>query len=91
MAENKSILAEAEALINGQRRKDYGDPNRMFTTLSFLWSEYLGHPVHPGDVAAMMAMLKLVRLRNSDYKHRDSLVDAAGYIGLIEQIYRTED
>lgn len=85
--ENKSILAEAEGLINGQRQKDYGDPKRMFTTLAFLWAEYLGHPVHPGDVAAMMAMLKLVRLRNSGYQHRDSLVDAAGYLGLIEKLY----
>lgn len=91
MAESKSILAEAENLINGQRLQDYGDPNKMFSTLAILWTAYLGQNVYPGDVAAMMALLKLVRLKNSGYKHRDSLVDAAGYLGLIEKIYQTED
>lgn len=89
MAE-KSILREAEELINGQRQKDYGEPQKMFGTLMILWSEYLGYPLKMGDVAAMMAILKLVRLRNSDYKHRDSMVDAAGYIGLIEKIYHND-
>lgn len=86
----KSILAEAEELINGQRLKDYGDPDKMFATLASLWTEYLGQNVYPEDVAAMMVLLKLVRLKNSSYQHRDSLVDAAGYLGLIEKICQGE-
>jgi hypothetical protein len=43
-----------------------------------MWAAYLGVPIAPHDVAAMMAMLKLSRIRWSPGK-RDSWVDLAGY------------
>lgn len=81
-----SILLDADKLINGERQKDYGEPVQSFTHISHLWSAYIGHNITPEDVAVMMALLKFVRLRNSGYAHRDSILDAAGYIGLLEKI-----
>lgn len=87
MSENdKSILAEAEELINGQRLQDYGDPSKMFTKLAAMYSVATGQKVSAGDAVLFLCILKLVRLKNSGYQHRDSLVDAAGYLGLIEKI-----
>ena len=88
---SKSILAEAEELINGQRLNEYGDPKTMFTKLAAAFTVLTGKEITPGDAALFLIVLKLVRLKNSSYKHRDSLVDAAGYLGLVEKIYMGEN
>lgn len=81
-----SVLIDAHKLIHGQRREDYGAPGPMFKKLAALFTEYTGKSITPADVAVFMVLLKLVRLRNAGYEHRDSLVDAAGYIGVLEQV-----
>lgn len=43
-----------------------------------------GEGLRPEDVCCMMALLKIARLAN-DVEHRDSIIDAAGYVGLIER------
>ena len=54
-----------------------------------LWTAYLGVPVTMIDACAMMVLLKLARLKKLGY-HRDSVVDAAGYCGVIELISEPE-
>lgn len=76
--ERASLLAEAEALVNGDRNAQYGDPRQDFQRTADMWSAYLGHPVAMHDVAAMMAILKVSRIRWSPTK-RDSWADLAGY------------
>lgn len=57
-----------------------------------MWSAWLRARGHIGpeerlttdDVAPMMVMLKLARLAN-DPRHRDSQVDACGYMRLLER------
>jgi len=74
-----SVLHEADALVNGERNIDYGDPIADFRRTADLWSAYLGGvKLQPHDVAAMMSMLKLSRIRWSPEK-RDHWVDLAGY------------
>ena len=85
-----SILTEANDLIYGQREKDYGPPRRHLTLIADFWESYLvGKGLTIGltatDVAYMLALLKLARLAH-DPTHRDSMVDAAGYIGLAERV-----
>lgn len=81
-----SLFREAEAIINGPRAEDYGDARKSFSRISDLWSDYLDAPVSPADVAMMMVILKLVRLKYSDFKHHDSFVDMLGYIGLAHKV-----
>lgn len=81
-----TILQEAEKLINGERQKDYGDAQESLHRIALLWSAYTNYPITAYDVAVMMALLKFARLKHSRYTHRDSVIDAAGYIGLLEKI-----
>ena len=80
MKTRTKILSEAEALINGNREQDYGNPQESFGCIGKMWSAYLGREVSPADVCNMMVLLKVARLRNGP--HRDSNVDGAGYMAL---------
>lgn len=90
-APGKTILQEAHGLIYGDREADYGDPKENLANIGQQWSLYLsqkygaqGVIVDAVDVCWMMALLKMCRELNGG--KRDSLVDAAGYIGLIERV-----
>lgn len=72
------LLAEAERLVNGDRNNQYGDPRQDFQRTATMWGAYLGVEIQPHDVAALMAMLKLSRIRWSPAK-LDSWADLAGY------------
>jgi hypothetical protein len=72
------VLATAEELVNGDRNVQYGDPRADFQRTAAMWSAYLGCEVAAHDVAAMMALLKVSRIRWSPTK-QDSWVDLAGY------------
>lgn len=73
-----AILREAERLVNGDRNVDYGDPIEDFRRTADMWGAYLGIYLEPHDVAALMSMLKLSRIRWSPEK-RDHWADLAGY------------
>ena len=84
MTAERSVLAEAEEIINGQRRVDYGDVLPSFTTIGKLWAPVLGVDVSAEQVALCMIGLKIARAMNGF--HRDNLVDIAGYAGCLEKI-----
>lgn len=75
----RSVLTDAIAVVTGAREETYGGPEQSFGTIADLWSVYLGRAVAPHDVAALLALLKLARLKHSGGQHRDSWVDLAGY------------
>ena len=75
----QAILDEASAVVTGAREDTYGGPEQSFRTIAGLWSAYLGQEVSTHDVAAMMALLKLARIKHSEGQHRDSWTDLAGY------------
>lgn len=79
-----SILQEAEQLINGQRRDDYGDVNKSFEQIAQLWSPILGKSISPRQVGLCMIQLKISRYLHG--QTRDSLVDIAGYAGCLEKL-----
>ena len=80
-----SILAEAQALVTGDRQDDYGHPYDDFTKTAIIWTGIL-HPkltddVTPQDVALCMIGVKVSR---EVHKHqRDNLVDIAGYVAAL--------
>jgi len=79
------LLEAAKALIDGQRAIDYGDVNESFTRIAGLWSAYLNTPIDAHDVAYMMVLLKISRLRGSKL-HRDSHLDAIAYVLCADRI-----
>lgn len=72
------ILHEAESCICGQREQDYGSPESNFGIIANLWSDYLDVEVTALDVAMMMVLLKVARIKNGGGSG-DSFVDIAGY------------
>ena len=80
-----SVLMQAEELIKGQRLQDYGDPRDSFKTIAQFWSTYTGVKIDSEDVAIMMMLMKVARLTVTP-NHRDTQVDIAGYLALLEYI-----
>lgn len=91
----QTILEQAATIVDGDREQTYGDPGRNLRTIAALWTDWLRArgfleaaddltQLTTDDVAAMMVMLKLARLAN-DPRHRDSQVDACGYLRLMER------
>lgn len=78
MSLRTELLHTAEQLINGDRNNQYGPPHQDFTRTALMWEAYLGHPIKPHDVAALMALLKLSRIAWQPDKH-DTWTDLAGY------------
>ena len=75
----KDILNEAIHYVCGQHEEDYGNPEDNFNQISKLWNAYLGDNVTDAhDVAMMMALLKIARIRTGRRK-ADSYIDLAGY------------
>ena len=71
------MLEAAAKCVCGQRQEDYGEIEDNFGTIAALWSVYKGTEFTAKDVAMMMALLKIARIRASDKV--DSYVDLAGY------------
>ena len=91
-----TILEEADQIIYGDREQTYGKPSKNLDCIAQLWTAYLTNRKNSDeelgavDVAAMMTLLKIARLANSP-DHRDSLVDAVGYLALIERCQVSDD
>lgn len=71
-------LRTAEAMVCGQREQDYGTPEDNFTAIAELWSAYLDLSLSPEDVAMLMCLFKIGRIRTGTGT-ADSFVDLAGY------------
>ena len=79
------ILDAAKKIVTGDREKQYGKPEDNFAVVAEFWTTYIGHPIYSEDVAIMMALLKIARIRSGNYK-TDSFVDGVGYLSLAAEI-----
>lgn len=72
------------ARVCGEREQDYGTPEDSFALIGKLWAAYMGVPFTPKDVAMLMALLKVARIKAGD--KADSFVDLAGYAACAGEI-----
>jgi len=78
-------------VIYGDREQTYGNPGKNLETIAAFWTHYLkARGLASGsltyeDVAYLMVLLKVARLANTPM-HRDSQVDACGYMALVERV-----
>lgn len=90
-----SAIDEAKEIIYGDREQTYGKPAHNLRNIADYWMHYMNTKatvitkagtayLTPEDVCIMMILLKIARQSNS-YK-RDNIVDAIGYLGLIDRI-----
>ena len=78
------VLDTAKKLINGDRARQYGSAQDNFGCIAKMWSAYTGTRVSAADVANMMALLKIARLRGG--VHEDSSIDGCGYLALAHEL-----
>jgi hypothetical protein len=73
------ILDTAKQYVNVDRAAAHGDAERNFGVIASYWSAHLDHPVTAADVAVMMTLMKLARIK-ANPAHLDSWVDGCGYL-----------
>lgn len=82
------ILEAARVCVCGEREQDYGTPEDSFNLIASLWTVYTNVPITTKDVAMMMALLKVARIKAGD--KADSFVDLAGYAACAGEIATDE-
>ena len=87
----EEALNRAKELICGEREKQYGDPEELFTEVATLWTHYLGvdYLITATDAAIMMALLKVARITSSHWGGRyseDNFVDLIGYAAIAAEL-----
>lgn len=75
----KEILETAAQYVSVDRAATHGDAERNFNTIAAYWSIHLGTIVTATDVAAMMTLLKLARLK-ANAGNADNWIDGCGYL-----------
>lgn len=81
----EKILEQARVCVCGERETDYGSPENNFKRIADLWTAYMGHTYTPVDVAMMMALLKVARIKAGGTD--DSFIDLAGYAACGGEIF----
>jgi len=84
----EQLLKDAIGIVTKDRNNIYGPPEDSFKVIAAYWDVYLKHSkvatVDAADVAIMMALMKMGRL-TFNKRHRDSAVDAAGYLACLQE------
>lgn len=75
------ILDTAKEHINVDRADTHGDAASNFGLVSLFWSAHLDTYVSPEDVAVMMTLFKIARIK-ANPQHIDSWSDGCGYLAL---------
>lgn len=74
----EEILQTAMETVCQSREAQYGPPEDSFGAIARLWTAYKGTEFSDLDVAMMMALLKVARIKTGIAKE-DSFIDLAGY------------
>lgn len=85
-----NTLEKAKEIVCGHRENEYGSPENNFKTIADFWSVYKGVEFTANDVAMMMALLKIARIRTGTATD-DSYVDLAGYAACGSEINSKTD
>lgn len=88
--ERGNILYAAIGAVCCDREEEYGSPGDNLRLTAQLWSDYLQTKVSAGDVALMMVLLKVSRVKSGRPK-ADSFVDMAGYSAIAGELTLTQE
>lgn len=73
------ILEEAARIVTQDRNVTHGEPEETFALIATYWSSHLGIPVTETDVAVLMTLFKLARLK-ANPTNPENWVDGCGYL-----------
>ena len=77
--DRSAILDTAKGYVTKDRAATHGDAERNFGLIAAYWAAHLDHPVTASDVAVMMTLLKLARIK-SNPANGDNWIDGCGYL-----------
>lgn len=102
MNRSVEILNTAAALVGGDRHKTHGSKWDNHQNIANLWTAYLRNEFarigvewrdemafRPGDVAAMMVLLKVARTQAGSF-NLDNAIDGAGYAAIMGELFEIE-
>ncbi len=78
MTRLETLEQSIERVCGGEKEHEYGSAEDNFSEISKLWSIYKDIEFTPNDVAMMMALLKIARIKTG-VGTDDSYIDLAGY------------
>ena len=79
----------ASTLVNDSRMKEYGDPTNTFIYAARVLEALTGVLLTPSTMCYAMVAVKLAR---EMHKHKsDNLVDACGYLSIINSLLENQD
>lgn len=85
---------KAYQLTNGPRQHVYGHPLDDYSRVSQIFQAITGTELNPIDCQFMMLSVKLARLyhniKTARVLHRDSLIDAQGYLNTIDKTWKAQ-
>ena len=77
----KSILLEADEIVNKKRQIEYGSPTKNFEDCAIMASILCDKKITAADVIKIQMCLKLAREANAH--KRDNLIDLCGYAHIL--------
>jgi hypothetical protein len=75
----REILETATDYVTQDRAATHGDAERNFDLIARYWSTHLDHEISATDVAVMMTLLKIARIKGNA-GNADNWVDGCGYL-----------
>lgn len=81
----KECLDAAVDIVCKNRENTYGNPEDNFSVIAKLWSLYIDREITSSDVAVMMILLKIARIKGGNFKD-DNYIDIAGYAACAAEI-----
>ena len=75
----ETILNTAKQYVNVDRADVHGSAEKNFGQVAAYWAAHLDVPITATDVAVMMTLFKLARIK-ANPQHIDSWVDGCGYL-----------
>jgi hypothetical protein len=85
----KEILQQAQDAVD-DRQTNYGEPQEMLQRFAKITSLIVGEKVTPQQAGLILMGLKITRLIENP-NHLDSIVDVAGYAGVLGQAVISEN
>lgn len=78
MLDRNKIVEEIRQTVCNDRQDQYGQPEDSFALIAKFWSDYLDINISSEDVAILMSLLKIARIKTGQFKP-DNFIDLAGY------------
>lgn len=79
----------AKEIITVDRNNQYGEPEDSFQTIAELWTAFFGLKFTNEDVAIMMILMKVARMKHQ--MKADSIIDVIGYAALCGELSGVEE